>query len=573
MRKSGLDVLGKVPWGTHFCQFYETRQDLVETLVPYFAAGLAHNECCMWVTSAPLGVEEATSAMRVAVPALDAHIARRQITFLDYSNWYTLDGRFDADRVLRGWVTELQAATARGFDGLRLTGNTFWLERSTWNDFTEYEAAIDRVIGQYPMLALCTYSLDRCGGAEIVDVMSNHAFALIKRAGEWRVIESGRRRTMEASLRASEDRYRSLFDGMTEGFALHEIVCDGRGEPCDYRFLDVNPAFERLTGLDRRRVIGRLVSDVLPGEDPVWVRNFGRVALTGEPAQFDHYAPTLGRHYQVFAYCPAPRQFAVLFLDVTEQKQTEQRLAEANRLKEAFLATLSHELRTPLNAILGWSDLLWRKQLDAGAASRAAEIIARNAKVQARLVSDVLDVSTMVAGQLRLDVREVDLAAVLGEALDVVRPAAEAKSIALTVRNTLPDAARIVGDPGRLQQVLWNLLSNAVKFTPREGRVEVELRRSDAQLELAVRDTGCGIDPAFLPYVFERFRQADSSPSRPHGGLGLGLAIARHLVELHGGTIEAESGGIGCGASFTVRLPVAPRPRSAPGDATGRPSA
>jgi len=569
MRHSGLGIIGDVPWGTHFCQFYQDKQDLVDTLVPYFAAGLSHNEFCMWVTSAPLQVEEAKASMRAVVPSLDAFIDKGQIKFLDYENWYTLGGRFDADRVLRGWVAELEAATSRGFEGLRLSGNTFWLEQATWRDFTEYEAAVDRVIAQYPMIALCTYSLERCGAVEIMDVKSNHAFALIKRSGEWQVIESAERRKIEASLRESEERYRSLFNGMTEGFALHEIVCDSRGEPSDYRFLDVNPAFERLTGLERGRVIGRLMSEVLPDEDPEWVRRFGRVALTGEPVHFDNFAPVLRRHYDVFAYCPAPRQFAVLFLDVTEQKLSEQRLAEANRLKDEFLATLSHELRTPLHSILGWAELLWGGRLDPASSAHAAGIIVRNAKAQAQLVSDVLDVSRIVAGKLRLDLREVDLAAVLGDAVEVVRPAAEAKGIALTIRAATVNL-RVTGDPDRLQQILWNLLSNAVKFTGTGGTVTVELQEADGQLSIVVSDTGSGIEPAFLPHVFGRFMQADSSVSRRHAGLGLGLAIVRHLVELHGGTVNAASDGIGCGSTFTVRLPLRAAAKAATAEVAAR---
>jgi PAS domain S-box-containing protein len=561
MRVSGLDIIGDVPWGTHFCQFYQDKQDLIDTLVPYFAAGLAGHEFCMWITSEPLQVEEAKAAMRAAVPCLDDFLAAGQIKFLDYTEWYTVGGEFDADRVLAGWVRELEAATARGFEGLRLTGNTFWLEQAAWSDFTQYEAAVDSVIARYRMLAMCTYSLQRCGAAEIMDVMSNHLFALIKRGGAWQVIESAKRREIEASLRASEERYRSLFNGMTEGFALHEIVCNAKGEPVDYRFLDINPAFERLTGLPRLSVVGRLMSEVLPQEDPAWIDRYGRVALTGEPVHFDNYAPVLQRHYEVYAYRPAPRQFAVIFVDVTEQKRTEARLAEANRLKDEFLATLSHELRTPLNAIIGWSDLLSKGQLNGDAAARAIEIIARNARVQAQLVSDVLDVSRIVSGKLRLAVKAVDLAAVVRDALEVVQPAADAKGIDLGA--DLDPAAlqtTIAGDPDRLQQVLWNLLANAVKFTPAGGVIVLSLRRSRSHLEFAVQDTGTGIAPDFLPHVFERFRQADSSPSRQHPGLGIGLAIVRHLVELHGGTVRAESQGPGRGATFTVSLPVRATP-------------
>lgn len=205
LRPSGIDILGAVPWGTHFCQFYRTHQDLVDVLVPYFRAGLEANEFCMWITSVPLGPAEARAALAAAVPALDERVRNGQIEILAHDQWYTRDGVFDDDCVLRGWVAKLQAALARGYDGLRLSGNTFWLERDGWAAFTEYEARVNDVIGHYPMMALCTYCLDRCDGAAVLDVVKNHEFALIRQEGRWDLIESAvykkakeelRRRTM-----------------------------------------------------------------------------------------------------------------------------------------------------------------------------------------------------------------------------------------------------------------------------------------------------------------------------------------------------------------------------------------
>jgi signal transduction histidine kinase len=228
---------------------------------------------------------------------------------------------------------------------------------------------------------------------------------------------------------------------------------------------------------------------------------------------------------------------------------------EANRLKDEFLATLSHELRTPLTAILGWAKLLREGQLDARGTERAVEVIERNAQTQARLVEDLLDTSRVITGKLRLEMQPVELTAIVENVFDSVRPAAEAKGVELDLQleGKVP---RVFGDQNRLQQVVWNLLSNAVKFTPKGGRVVVGLKAFDSQVELFVRDTGVGISADFLPYVFDRFRQADGSTTRRHGGLGLGLAIVRHLVELHGGTVSADSAGEGKGTAFAVRLPL-----------------
>jgi signal transduction histidine kinase/CheY-like chemotaxis protein len=253
----------------------------------------------------------------------------------------------------------------------------------------------------------------------------------------------------------------------------------------------------------------------------------------------------------------------VLEAEIAERERLLQReqlaraeAESANRLKDEFLATVSHELRTPLTAILGWTHMLRGGILDEATLARAVATIERNAKAQAQLVEDLLDVSRVITGKLRLNTGPVDMAAVINAAIDSVQLAAESKDIQLEVRLD-PSARHISGDSGRLQQVVWNLLSNAIKFTPTSGRVDVQLKRAGSDLQIRVSDTGEGIHPDFLPFIFDRFRQGDGTSTRKHGGLGLGLAIVRHLVELHGGTVRAESAGPGHGATFIVRLPLA----------------
>jgi signal transduction histidine kinase/ActR/RegA family two-component response regulator len=246
--------------------------------------------------------------------------------------------------------------------------------------------------------------------------------------------------------------------------------------------------------------------------------------------------------------------------EVVERRRVEEersaaleRERDANRLKDEFLATLSHELRTPLNAVLGWARVLRSARVEPATEARALESIERNARAQARLIEDLLEISRIVTGKLRLQVREADLAAIIDAAVEIVQPAALAKRLHVNVEIVVRPAMTS-GDPDRLQQIVWNLLSNAVKFTPNEGSISVRLERANGY-RLTVRDTGPGIEPKFLPFVFEPFRQEDGTASREHGGLGLGLAIAKQLVELHGGTIEARSSGVGSGATFEVCLP------------------
>jgi PAS domain S-box-containing protein len=243
-------------------------------------------------------------------------------------------------------------------------------------------------------------------------------------------------------------------------------------------------------------------------------------------------------------------------LNLLESERDARSQAErANRLKDEFLATLSHELRTPLNAVLGWANVLRLGKLEGEELQQGLDIIERNARVQAQIIEDLLDMSRIISGKVRLDVQRVDLPSVLNESIETLRATAEAKGVRLQVVVD-PFAGPIHGDPNRLRQVFWNLLNNAIKFTGREGKVQVLLERINSHLEVSVVDTGEGIAPEFLPYIFDRFQQGDASTTRRHGGLGLGLSIVKQLVELHGGNVRVKSDGIGQGASFTIRLPL-----------------
>jgi PAS domain S-box-containing protein len=314
----------------------------------------------------------------------------------------------------------------------------------------------------------------------------------------------------------------------------------------------------------------QLMSDVSPatvagmardGEHLVMLRTLGLRSYVSVPLQAR--GQTFGA--LSFAFGASGRRYGPAELAVAEDLGRRAALAvdnarlyreaeSVNRAKDEFLATLSHELRTPLHAMLGWARMLRGGNLEADAVARGLDAIERNTRLQAQLIEDLLDVSRIITGKLRLDSRPVDLAVPVDAAIEALRPAAEAKSIAVQARID-PEAGTVLGDPARLQQVVWNLVSNAIKFTPRGGRVTVSVERGSSTVRLGVTDTGKGISADFLPYIFDRFRQADSAVTRAQGGLGLGLAIVRHLVEAHGGTVTASSEGEGRGATFTVSLP------------------
>ena len=505
------------------------------------------------------------------------------------------------------------------------------------------------------------------------------------------------------TLAASEAKYRSLFNSIDAGFCVFEMIWDERGEPVDYRYLEVNAAFEQQTGLTD--AAGRTARECIPGLEPHWPAIYGQVARTGEPIRSTEGSAALGRWYDLYAFpvgTGQPRQVAVLFNDITARRRSEEmmqaakavlqeseakfrqladampqivwaarpdgvldytnrrwyeyiRLTEAEwnvadwhlrvhpddlarvgaewarclgsgepyvtefrvrrgdgeyrwflvralpireedgriarwygtctdiqeqralleqnaqllvseraaraegerigRMKDEFLATLSHELRTPLNAILGWTQVLHGDPANTEEMEMGLATIERNARAQNAIIEDLLDMSKIVSGKVRLDVQPLDLEHVVKSAVESMRPGAAAKGIRLQALID-PEARMISGDPNRLQQVFWNLLSNAIKFTPREGRVQVVLARVNSHLEVSVTDSGEGIAAEFLPYVFDRFRQQDASTTRRHGGLGLGLAIVKQLVELHGGSIRVESAGTGQGTTFRVLLPL-----------------
>jgi len=382
------------------------------------------------------------------------------------------------------------------------------------------------------------------------------------------------RRRAEEALRKQSDWLRVTLSSI--GDAVISTDVEGR-------VTFMNRVAEFLTGWGEAEAMGRSLTEIFqilneesrePVENPA-LRALSSVTIVGlanhtiliakdgtEWPIDDSAAPIRSEQGEVLGA-------VLVFRDISERKRMElerdrllanaqaaQKEAEhANRLKDEFLATASHELRTPLTAVVGWSRMLRTGKLDAENSARALEAIERNATLQTKLIDDLLDVSRIITGKLILDRRAIEMAHVLSDAVNTVRPAADAKHITI-VTSFDAETGPVLGDANRLLQVVWNLLSNAVKFTPKNGRIEVGLQRVNSQAEISVRDSGEGISSEFLPYVFDRFRQGDGKTTRLHSGLGLGLAIVRQLVELHGGTVNAHSDGPGRGATFKLRLPV-----------------
>lgn len=388
------------------------------------------------------------------------------------------------------------------------------------------------------------------------------------------------RKQAEAALKDSQERLAKLFDANVIGLLFGDV---------DGGIHQANDEFLRMIGYSREELQSGQINwlTITPPEYlPLDAERIAEAKKRGACTPYEKaYICKDGSQIPVligYALLGEAMQQSVAFiLDLTERKRLEQvlrhqaqELAQANRMKDEFLAVLSHELRTPLNSILGWSQLLKNRRLDPETKARALETIERNARLQTQLIEDILDVAKTIRGKMRLQLRPVELTPVIAAAIDAMQPAATAKRIRLEFRPPL-SVSQVNGDPDRLQQVIWNVISNAIKFTPEGGRVQIRLiepeptnsNLASSDVRIQVTDTGKGISPECLPFVFDRFWQVDSSTARPSGGLGLGLAIVRHIIELHGGSVQAESPGLGQGSTFTISLP-----RLKPAQVTGLPN-
>ena len=378
-----------------------------------------------------------------------------------------------------------------------------------------------------------------------------------------------RKRTEEA-LRESEEQYRTLFSSIDEGFCTIEVLFDEQDQPFDYRFLTINPAFERHTGM--KNAVGRTVREFEPGHEPFWFETYGQIVRTGEASRFEHEAAALGKFYDVYAFpigSPAEHRVAIIFNDVSERRETAAALERtgeqvrvalataeaANRAKDHFLAVLSHELRTPLMPITMALATLARRPDVPAPVRKAHEMIQRNVELEARFIDEMLDVTRIGRGKLELARTPMDLHEALRQAVEVSSMEIEAKSQRLTVTLEAGEH-RLQGDFARLQQVVWNLLKNASKFTPAKGEIRLRSSNAPGRIVVEVADTGIGMEAEAIERIFQPFEQASVSVTREFGGLGLGLSIARGTVEAHGGSLHASSSGPGQGATFTVNLPL-----------------
>ena len=571
LRKTGVNGISNVPWGTHFCMFYESKEDLINILVPYFKAGLENNEFCMWVTSEPLNTEEAEKALRLTLPNIDVYLEKGQLEIIPYNEWYIIEGEFDSDRVLNGWVNKLNNSQDNGFDGLRLTGNTSWLEKNDWNNFVDYEEEVDSILINYPMIAMCTYSIDKCNASEIIEVVNNHEFALIKRQGEWTQFESTKKKKMKEALNDNEQRFaeaKRIFDVLE---TLPTMIC--LLTP-DYHVKFANRAFRDKFGESE----GRHCYEYCFGRtEPCDFCESYEVLETGQPHQWEVKAPD-GSIIEAYDFPFTDVDGTPLILemdvDVTEQRQTQNALKKINETLEEqvkertqelsksnielkrsnkelkqFAYISSHDLQEPLRMVTSFTQLLERRykgQLD-NEADDYIEFIVEGAHRMKYLIDDLLAFSRLNTQAKELE--SVELENVIDDVLSNLSVTIKENKACITY-DPLPT---VNADKTQMMQVFQNLVANAIKFQgSNPPKIHISAHKDEKEWKFAVTDNGIGIDPEYQKQIFEVFKRLHTREEYP--GSGIGLSVSQKIIRRHGGNIWVESE-LGKGSTFYFTIP------------------
>jgi two-component system, LuxR family, sensor kinase FixL len=552
LRKTGLSAVGEVPWGTHFCMLYDTRAELLETVAPYLAQGLAGNEFCLWITSLSLGAVEAEAALRATIPDLGEYLASGQIEIVDFDDWY--GDRFQPDQALKKIAGKLVAALERGFDGMRVTSSTFSLARDDWDAFVRYEAAIDRIVGSKRILALCPYSLEKWSMSEIFDVIATHDFALAKEGAGWKASKSFSRQRIEEGLLESEARLRATISGVGDGI----ITTDDSGT-----ILSINPAATRMFGYSPYDLVGENVGILFaqqgcffaPGDRRQDVgRDIGGKILETRGCRKDGAVFPL--ECTISETADRGQSLCVIVLrDLTERVETEARMQKlrADRLEAmgGMAAALSHEINQPLAAIAAYLSaaqrLLGRSLFKPSGLQDALGKAAAQVTRAGRIISGMK--AFAIHGEP--DATPQGMYELAREAYESISIAGLSGVEASFHANSGDD--RVLADKIQIQQVLINLIRNALESMREAPKrtLTVSISATDkGMVRTDVRDSGAGLPAHIKETLFEPFKTTKAT------GMGVGLSISRSIIEAHHGRLWAEENPEG-GTIFSFTLPSA----------------
>jgi C4-dicarboxylate-specific signal transduction histidine kinase len=602
MRKTGVDVVGDMPWGTHFCLFYETKADLLDTLVSYCKAGLENQEFCLWVVAEPLAVEDARRALKRDVPDLDQYLADQSIEIVAARDWYLQDGAFDLNRVISGWNEKLARASARGYAGVRVTGDTAWLEKKDWNDFCEYEESLNQAIAGQRLAVLCTYPLAACGAAEILDVVRTHQFAVTKRRGSWDVIETAGHKQAKAEIkRLNEELEQRVLERTSQLTAVNEELTKEvlqrqlaeeslqRSEaylaeaqrlsrtgsfgwkPSTGQIVWSEETF-RIFQYDRstKPTVELVLQRLHPEDAAPRQQTIERASQEGKDFDLEHrllMPDGAVKHIHVVAHAERDEsgdlELVGAVMDVTERKCAEEALheAQANLARVSrvttmgeLTASLAHEVNQPIaaavtnaNTCLRW---LTRDQPDVEEARAAAMRIVKDGTRAAEIIKRIRLLFKKGNSEREL----VDVNEVIREMTVLLR--SEAARYVVSIRTELAaDVPQVMADRVQLQQVLMNLMINgidAMKGAMGGGELAIKSEVGDAGLLISVSDAGVGLPPEQAEQIFMAFFTTKDN------GTGMGLPISRSIIESHGGRLwVAENSGRGATFQFTLPKTVA----------------
>jgi PAS domain S-box-containing protein len=549
-RKMGLSVLGCAPFGTHFCLFYKTKEDLLDILVPYFKAGLENNEFCIWITAEPLSTQDAKEAMRKALPNLAQHLQRGQFQIIPHTEWYLKGGAFNLQRILNEWIEKLNQALARGYDGVRVTGDAAWLEKRNWRDFTQYEEKVNKAIDKYRMLAICSYCIDKCGASEVLDVTNTHRFALIRREGAWQLLESSERKKAMADLRASQSKYETLVENLPQKIFLKDK---------DSVYVSCNENYARDLKIKAEEIAGKTDYDFYPEQLAEKYRaDDRRIIESGVTKGIEEKYIVDGQELTVHTVKTPVRDergnvtgILGIFWDITERKQLEKLLRESEKLaaKGQLAAQVAHEINNPLagikNSFMLVKDAIPQRHPCYQYVSLIDKEIERLSDI-IRQMFTLYQPNETVANEFSIDDAMRDIAILL-------EPTCRRHSVVISV-DTSNKPAVVTLPEALVRQVLFNIIKNAIEASPKGGQVEVAARVTESTLTLAVSDQGNGIAEQWHDRIFEP--SFTTKKGLTTSGLGFGLSVTKNIVESMGGHLRFESKSPSQGTVFTIVVPL-----------------